>query len=212
MLLTRCWPWNKADENISLCWNASLELSPLRVLYQKDLRWRSGPACWTGVWIQCQSLHQPWAQAPAQGTRDTTIDEIHKSCPWWSYIGCLWERETNNEANKWYRMSEGDGAKEKLWARKKNRPQGVGWVCSFKQDQRREQTKVIEGASSVSLPGKGKKDKGPVASRTERGNRRGDEGRLWEPCKDWIFYCHIRMRYAGQEFCPRKFRIVVYMD
>lgn len=122
MLWTRRWPWNKADEHISLCWDASPELSPLRLLYQKDLLWGPGPACWTDVWIHCQSLHQTWAQAPARGTRDTTRDKTHKSLP----LAILhWRFVRDNEPNKWYRVLEGDGGKKKLRARK-DRPEGQG--------------------------------------------------------------------------------------
>lgn len=64
-------------------------------------------------------------------------------------------RETNNEPNKWYRKLEGEGAKEKLRARK-NRPEGWGEVLNRIREVIVFYIEVlyIEGASSVSLPGK----------------------------------------------------------
>lgn len=161
-----------------------MPLSFLRVLSRKDLHWRQGLACWTGMWIHWKSLHKRWTQigvsscSKYQGYNNGQNIQIPTLR---TYIEGLVEGMAR-QSIQWYSVLEGDGAKEKYRARK-DRPKGWSEFALLKHDQGRLQKKVTEPALSVSLPGRGKKYKGLEASKnkvgTEEMRTNCESLRLW---------------------------------
>lgn len=186
-----------------------MPLSFLRVLSRKDLHWRQGLACWTGMWIHWKSLHKRWTQigvsscSKYQGYNNGQNIQIPTLR---TYIEGLVEGMAR-QSNQWYSVLEGDGAKEKYRARK-DRPKGWSEFALLKHDQGRLQKKVTEPALCLSQA-EGISTKGLRPARTKWGQKRWGQIMRASDCEHCGIYCDVKTRYAGEEFAPRRFRIAV---
>lgn len=160
-----------------------MPLSFLRVLSRKDLHWRQGLACWTGMWIHWKSLHKRWTQIGVsscskyqgynngQNTQIPTLTDLH-----WGIGGGDGEtiKSMIQCIRRWWCQVEIQS--------KEGQAKGVEWVCSFKTWSGKT-TEMGDTASPVSLPGRGKKYKGLEASKnkvgTEEMRTNCESLRLW---------------------------------
>lgn len=186
-----------------------MPLSFLRVLSWKDLHWRQGLACWTGMWIHWKSLHKRWTQIGArscskyqgynngQNTQIPTLRDLH-----WGIGGGDGEtiKSMIQCIRRWWCQGEIQS--------KEGQAKGVEWVCSFKQDQGRLQKKVTEPALCLSQA-EGRSTKGLRPARTKWGQKRWGQIVRASDCEHCGIYCDVKTRYAGEEFAPRRFRIAV---
>lgn len=170
------------------------------------------------MWIHWKSFHKRWTQLGAsscskyQGySNGQNRQNTQKFLPLGIYIGGLMEgvaRQKMNQINGtalgyYYRRWWSQGEIQS----KEGQARGVEWVCTFKPDQgRRRQGKVTEPA--LCLP---QAEVQRAWGQQEQREDRSNEDRLWvSNCEHFGIYCDFRRRYAGEEFGPRKFRIVVY--